>query len=72
LKQNGNGGIFSVRLDEWEMLICNILTTSVVNNGFGGVKVEFEIVKEYCKKYEVDIIDTFQLIKRIANEVYRK
>jgi len=35
-----------------------------------GVEVEYLVVKDYCEKYELDLIDTFSLVKRIARKVY--
>ncbi|MGB3751872.1 MAG: hypothetical protein WA945_09920 [Arcobacteraceae bacterium] len=37
-----------------------------------GVEVEYIIVKDYSEKYEMDVIDTFRLVKTIASKVYNK
>jgi len=41
-------------------------------SGMAAVEVEYIIVKDFCEKYELDVIDTFTLVKRIVAEVYRK
>ena len=37
-----------------------------------GVEVEYIVVKDYCEKYDLDVIDIFSLVKRIARKVYEK
>jgi len=43
-----------------------------VKSGMAGVEVEYAIVKDYCKKYALESIDTFAMVRYIAKKVYAK
>lgn len=67
-----DNGIFGVELEgEWEHFLANCFSLSTKGNGF-GVEVDYQVVKDYCLKYEADAIETFWLLKRICGEVYKK
>jgi len=54
--------------DEWEIQIINCFLLSI-KGGFGGVDVEYDIVKDFTKNFELDSIDLYQLIKYMAGEL---
>ena len=53
------------------MVIADIVITSV-KSGVSSVEIEYAAVAAYCKKFELDEIDTFKIIKRIVSAVYKK
>lgn len=54
---------------EWEYFIVNLFLLSVGGTGFGGMKVNYTIVKDYCKKHFVEHLEVYQLLRRIVGEV---
>ena len=67
-----DNGIFTVTLnDEWELMIAILFDLSA-KSGIAGVEVEYLVVKDFCKEYELDSINTFSLLKKIALAVFKK
>ncbi len=56
---------------DWEVLI-SILVSLSAKSGVAGVEIEYMLVKDYCQKYEFDVVDTFSIVKRIALSVWAK
>lgn len=64
--------MFSYKLnDAWEVMIYEIFTLSSENSGF-GLSCNYLVVKDYCNKYELDVIETFKIIKHIVSSVMAK
>ena len=45
--------------------LVNLSATATI----AGVGIDYAVVKDYCEKYELDVIDSFSLVKRIRNEM---
>ena len=52
-------------------MISNLYYLSV-SNGLEGIKIDYQIVKDFSEKYEFESIDTLALIQNIAYEVAKR
>ena len=70
MKTSGkNNGVFTYTLkDGWEMMIHELIYLSIKSSGF-GLESDYMVVRDYCKKYELDVIETFSLIKNIVSKL---
>ncbi len=55
----------------WEIAIANLVGLCC-KRGIAGVEVEYLVVKDFCEKHELDVIDTYSVTKRVALVVYSK
>ncbi|MGB7402703.1 MAG: hypothetical protein WA916_08980 [Arcobacter sp.] len=51
---------------DWEVAIVNLFHLAV-SNSFGGVHIEYLLVKDYCARYELDEIETMMVLKQTTS-----
>ncbi len=61
-------------LDKEQMMLLDVFYLSLkqqVSMGGSYYEIESFVVKEYCKKFEMDFIESLKVCKRLANEKNR-
>ena len=64
-----DNGIFNYELEtSWEMIVYKMFCLSRKSNGF-GVEIEYQVVKDFCKKEDLDCIYFFEILKSLNAKV---
>ena len=64
-----NNSIFSHKLkSDFEIELVNIYVLARKSNGF-GIEVEYQIVKDYCLKFDYDFLEVFKILKNLNQKV---
>ena len=64
-----DNGIFKYGLKtNWESIVYRIFYLSRKSNGFGA-EIEYQVVKDFCKKEDLDYIDFFEILKSVNAKV---
>jgi len=64
-----DNGIFKYELEtNWEAMVYRIFCLSRRSNGFGA-EIEYQVVKDLCKKEDLDYVDFFEVLKSLNARV---
>lgn len=62
-----DNGVFKYKLNcDWEVAIVNLFHIAVTGN-MGGIHIEYLLVKDYCKEYGLDEIETMMVLKQATS-----
>ena len=59
-------------LDDEEMLISDVWTLSIGSDSIGNIVCNYDVVKDYSKKYKLEHIEVFRVCKYMMNEFNSK
>lgn len=64
-----DNGIFSYKPKTvFEIELINIYILARKSNGF-GLEIEYQVVKDYCKEFDFDVLEVYRLLKSINQRV---
>ncbi len=64
-----DNGIFKYELEtNYEVMVYKIFCLSRRSNGFGA-EIEYQVVKDFCKKEDLDYIDIFEVLKSLNAKI---
>ncbi len=54
--------------DEYEAQVINCFTLAI-KGGMNGAEIEYLIVQDFSKKYSLDVIELYQVLKSMMGEI---
>ncbi|MGE4382263.1 MAG: hypothetical protein AB7D41_03600 [Arcobacter sp.] len=64
-----DNGIFKYKLKtSWEIMVYRIFCLARRSNGFGA-EIEYQVVKDFCKKENLNYIEFFAFLKSLNAKV---